>query len=108
MGVAMITVRKYRGSFRDYGNRILSRFRYVYFGRLQNRRVAIVSNRKFNLNSRDIVTVVEERKLPLHIVDMNMRMGKGYKSTEVTSRNYNFLVEDTFTEGLLYEVYELV
>lgn len=106
---SMYSIRKVNR--KDYGRRLINRYRYVYFGSLSGSKavnnMVIASNRDLQIFGNCLVNVVEEHKLPLYKVDLNMRMGKGYKPIETRSYRSNFYLTEG-NEGILYDVYEVL
>lgn len=106
--VGMLEIRKYgNGSYRDFGHNIVKRFRFVYFGQMSGRLVAIVSRRNLGICGNIHVALVDDRKLSMLEVHKRMLMGKPYsKHEKVVRSRFIFSPQDGYSNGKIYSVYE--
>lgn len=85
---------------------LMNTYNYIAFGRIQNKLIAIVSN--YETPYIHTVTVQEDIKRPLYKVDMDLRLGKGYKPTQKQNKTYKFQYIENPYNYKGYEVYSIV
>lgn len=89
---------------------IMRRYNYFAVARLYNKTIAIVSNTPINLPERGFIDIVEQSKIPMHRVMMNMQMGRPYKTVDTNLRraSYSLIDYSNMGQNMSIQIYEVV